>query len=155
MNACRCFLPLRFIERDLAGYCASVFSRAREAARGETRNYRGIDRCPIYTPRNAWIIDRLEIWPAIQQHMRALIGPGEKLRRREQARRDAGRAERETWLAENDPRAALGSHRHDPRNMVSTPFRVRQVWSTTILLACLRASTAISACQRPAETVLT
>jgi len=72
-----------------------------------THPFAGRDWTPVYTPRNRWMIDRLGISPEVQRHMRTLIGPVEKNRRRELARRAAGMVPRADYEAVSAMRRTL------------------------------------------------
>lgn len=84
-------LPADYAARDLVRDCSTLMNRARRA-----EHYR------YSKPR---LIDTLQITAAEERHMRALISDGEKdrreIERQRVARRAAGMAEREAWLAEN------------------------------------------------------
>lgn len=85
----RLLLPAGYIERELPGHCSTLLHRAREQA--------------PYRYRKATPIELLQVTPAEERHMKALISEAEGKRRdavrqREQ-RRAAGLAERDAYEA--------------------------------------------------------
>jgi hypothetical protein len=94
-------LPPHYIARDLANHCSTLMRNAREAVASG-------DWTKVYRYRKASLIDLLEITPAEERHMRALISDAEK-RRREMAReaeqrRAAGMIERAEYEAASGQR---------------------------------------------------
>jgi hypothetical protein len=89
VQACRRILPADYIDRELMGHSASVLARA-------------ISREP-YRYTKARLIELLEITPAEERDMGALISDAEKGRRhtaaKEAARREAGAIERAAYEA--------------------------------------------------------
>ena len=98
-------LPATFVDQELQAYCATLLSRASQAARGETVvTSAGRTVSPIYTYRKETLRELLAITPAEEMHLHALIGPGERRRRdRERTharRRHEGRCARADHSAE-------------------------------------------------------
>ena len=92
-------LPDGATTREMLGYCSTLVGRARDAF--QDRNW-----TLIYRYRKQTLIDMLQITPAEERHMRALISDAEKQRRHIELKRAsrlaAGMAaERAAWLAEN------------------------------------------------------
>jgi hypothetical protein len=91
---CREFLPAGYIDRELAGHCSTLLSRARRAGAGERVRFAGTERSPVYTYGKARLIDLLGITAAEEAHMKRLVSDGEKRRRETERRRAAGMMER-------------------------------------------------------------
>ena len=86
-----------YIARDLSGHCSTLLRRARDA-------HASRDWSQFYRYGKRRLIDLLQITPAEERHMRALISDGEKHRRHlasdHARRRAAGMVERTAYLAE-------------------------------------------------------
>ena len=90
-------LPTDYIARDPSGHCSTLLRRARDA-------HASRDWSQFYRYGKRRLIDLLQITPAEERHMRALISDGEKHRRHlasdHARRRAAGMVERTAYLAE-------------------------------------------------------
>ena len=97
------FLSPDYVERELMSACSSIFARATSASRGELVGFAGRNRTPIYGYSKLRLIELLEVTPAEQTHMAALISDTEKARRHLESdrrrRRAAGMVAREAYEA--------------------------------------------------------
>ena len=95
--AVRLILPAEYVARELSSHCSTLLRRARDA-------HASRDWAQFYRYGKDSLIDLLQITPAEERHMRALISDGEKHRRHlewDRARRRAtGMMERTAYLAE-------------------------------------------------------
>lgn len=84
------------------GELRSVYDKTRAFVRGEVVEFQGRKVPPLYTPRNATLIDRLAITPEEERWLRTIVSKDEARRRhakREEARRRAaGAVDRADYL---------------------------------------------------------
>jgi len=90
-------LPKDWVSKEFNAHCSSLLSRSRLALNGEKVIWAGRERSPIYTYKKDTLIDMLEITPDEQVNLHALVGRGEKERRRTEKRRAAGVMERSQY----------------------------------------------------------
>lgn len=84
-------------DRESKSRMHAIFKRARMAARGETVEWEGERVDPRYRLKTQTILEYLEITDDEQRHMRTLITPAEKYRRKVERAREAGVISRQEY----------------------------------------------------------
>lgn len=91
-------------EAETRSCISTVLSKARSAADGETLEWRGQERRPLYWLTNEEIIQRLKITPEEEQHLKTIISKDTKRqrdrKRKEHKRRSEGVVPREEYEAD-------------------------------------------------------
>jgi hypothetical protein len=125
--------------REYAGWSAAetrscistVLSKARSAADGETLEWRGQERRPLYWLTNEEIIQRLKITPEEEQHLKTIISKDTKRqrdrKRKEHKRRSEGVVPREEYEA--DRRDSRQHDRHLAKELKAQGMSLREIGS--------------------------
>lgn len=89
---------------------STLYAKAKEHEAGQTVTYNGRAYPPLYTPRNATLIDLFRIEPDEQRHLKTILGDDEtktRHRQREETRRrQAGAVTRTEYLSASEDKRA-------------------------------------------------